>query len=69
MHSEEDKWLNASMLSIIAKWFHKGEAFDAESHILLEKIIELEHEFCRKWMGIIGSRKSISKKLDTRNKK
>ncbi len=31
--------------SIIVKWFHKGEAFDAESHILLEKIIELEHDF------------------------
>jgi predicted nucleic acid-binding protein len=31
--------------SIIVKWFHKGEALDAESHILLEKIIELEHDF------------------------
>ncbi|NJD77040.1 MAG: type II toxin-antitoxin system VapC family toxin [Candidatus Methanoperedens sp.] len=31
--------------SIIVKWFHKGEAFDAESHILLEKIIESEHDF------------------------
>lgn len=31
--------------SIIIKWFHKGEAFDTESHILLEKIIELEHDF------------------------
>lgn len=31
--------------SIIVKWFHKGEAFDDESHILLEKIIELEHDF------------------------
>jgi len=31
--------------SIIVKWFHKGESFDAESHILLEKIIELEHDF------------------------
>ena len=31
--------------SIIVKWFHKGEAFDTESHILLEKIIELEHDF------------------------
>ena len=31
--------------SIIVKWFHKGEAFDHESHILLEKIIELEHDF------------------------
>ena len=31
--------------SIIVKWFHKGEAFDAESHILLGKIIELEHDF------------------------
>lgn len=31
--------------TIIAKWFHKGEAYDAESHILLEKIIDLEHDF------------------------
>ena len=31
--------------SIIVKWFHKGEAFDAESHILLDNIIELEHDF------------------------
>lgn len=31
--------------SIIVKWFHKGEAFDDESHILLEKIIEFEHDF------------------------
>ncbi len=31
--------------SIIAKWFHKGEEFDEESHILLEKIIDLEHDF------------------------
>ncbi|PWB53718.1 MAG: hypothetical protein C3F06_05720 [Candidatus Methanoperedenaceae archaeon] len=31
--------------SIIIKWFHKGEAFDAESHILLDNIIELEHDF------------------------
>ncbi len=31
--------------SIIVKWFHKGEVFDDESHILLEKIIELEHDF------------------------
>ncbi len=31
--------------SIIVKWFHKGEAFESESHILLEKIIELEHDY------------------------
>jgi predicted nucleic acid-binding protein len=31
--------------SIIVKWFHKGEEFDAESHILVEQIIELEHDF------------------------
>ena len=31
--------------SIIVKWFHKGEAFDAESHILLDNIIELEHDY------------------------
>jgi predicted nucleic acid-binding protein len=31
--------------SIIVKWFHKGEAFDAESHVLLGQIIELKHDF------------------------
>ncbi|HEY9205972.1 MAG TPA: type II toxin-antitoxin system VapC family toxin [Candidatus Methanoperedens sp.] len=31
--------------SIIVKWFHKGEVLDAESHILLGQIIELEHDF------------------------
>lgn len=46
--------------SIILKWFHKGEAYDAESHILLDKIIELDHDFVvNEWVLLEVSRAMV----------
>ena len=31
--------------SIAVKWFHKGESFENEANLLLQRIIELEGDF------------------------